>query len=46
MSVLRKTMGVTGTPAVMAMRKAPFLKGKSSPVSDRVPSGAMTPESG
>ena len=42
MSVLRKTMGVTGTPAVMAMRKAPFLKGLGSPVTDRVPSGAMT----
>jgi hypothetical protein len=44
MSVLRRTMGVTGTPAVMAMRKAPFLKGRRSPVSDRVPSGATTTE--
>ena len=41
---LRITIGTTGTPACMAMWKAPFLKGSSFGVGERVPSGAITSE--
>ena len=38
---LRMTIGTTGTPACMAMKKGPFLNGSSRLVGDRVPSGAI-----
>ncbi len=42
--VLRKTIGTMGTPACMAMWKAPFLKPPRWPLSERVPSGAIARE--
>ncbi len=44
-SALRITIGTIGAPTAIAMRNAPFLKGPTSVVSTRVPSGAITTES-
>ncbi len=41
---LRMTTGTIGIRADIAMRNGPFLKGPTSVVSSRVPSGAMTTE--
>ncbi len=41
---LRMTIGTTGTPACIAMWKAPFLNSPSAGVTDRVPSGAISTE--
>ena len=41
---LRNTTGTTGTPASIAIRKAPFLKRPTVGVIERVPSGAKSTE--
>ena len=41
---LRMMIGTIGTPACMAMWKAPFLKGRRRGVAVRVPSGAIAKE--
>ena len=42
---LRITIGTIGTPACIAMWKAPFLNGPRRGVAERVPSGAIASES-